>query len=317
MTLRTPPLKPATDNTAQPSRDAIETRDGLVIVNYGKSQLVEDRDGNLHRCVARRALDAVVCGDRVIWEGAGGQTGVITAILPRQTVLGRGDGARRVRPLAANIGQLIVVAATKPGPDRFLLDKYLLAAELIPVTPVLVFNKADLLTPGERKRLESLAGEYAAIGYPTLFTSALRNTGIERFTQTLAGRTGILVGQSGVGKSSLVRRLLPEREITIGKLSQASGQGRHTTTATTLYHLPHGGHLIDSPGVRDFRPGRTTAEELARGFPEFRPWLGQCRFSDCRHVEEPRCAIIAAENQGKINTRRLESYRQLLATMTS
>ncbi|MGD2056405.1 MAG: ribosome small subunit-dependent GTPase A [Gammaproteobacteria bacterium] len=292
-------------------------RDGLVIVNYGKTRLVEDRNGNLHRCVARRALGVVVCGDRVIWEETGEQAGVISAVLPRQTVLGRGDASRRIRPLAANIEQLIVVAAAKPVPDRFLIDKYLLAAELIPVTPVLVINKADLLEPGERNRLECLAGEYAAIGYSTLFTSALRNTGIESFTHTLADRTSILVGQSGVGKSSLVRRLLPDREIAIGKLSQASGQGRHTTTATTLYHLPHGGHLIDSPGVRDFHPGRTTAEELAWGFPEFRPWLGQCKFSDCRHLDEPQCAFLAAEKQGKINKRRLESYRQLMATITS
>ena len=314
MSLPTPSAKPDTVNTTKDPQDTPAPRDGLVIVNYGKSQLVEDRHGNLQRCVARRALDTIVSGDRVTWEATGPQTGVITAILPRQTLLGRRDANRRVRPLAANIGQLLIVAAAKPVPERLLIDKYLLAAELIPVTPVLVINKDDLLDPGERNRLECLVGEYAAIGYPALFTSALRHTGIERFTQILAGKTSILVGQSGVGKSSLIRRLLPDLEIVIGKLSEASGQGRHTTTATTLYHLPTGGHLIDSPGVRDFRPGPAGADELAQGFREFRPWLGQCKFNNCRHLDEPDCAIIDAEKQGKINKRRLESYRQLLTT---
>ena len=137
------------------------------------------------------------------------------------------------------------------------------------------------------------------------------NSGIDKLVQILVNRTSILVGQSGVGKSSLINRLLPELDIQIGKLSDASGQGRHTTTATTLYHLPQGGNLIDSPGVRDFRLGETAPADLARGFREFSPYLGLCRFQDCRHLSEPGCAVKAAMRKGVISERRLASYTQL------
>jgi ribosome biogenesis GTPase len=287
-------------------------RTGLVIVNYSKHQLVEDTEGGLHRCVARRGLPQIVCGDKVQWLPTGDATGVIEAIMPRRSVLLRAAGNNALRPLVANIDQIIIEAALEPALDSFLIDKYTVAAELAHTVPLIVINKADLLQPAERSRVEQLMHEYQAIGYTTLLTSTLLNTGLEAFMDCLANRTSILVGQSGVGKSSLVKRLLPDHDITVGKLSAASGLGRHTTTATTLYHLPQGGMLIDSPGVRDFRLGAVPAGELAQGFREFLPYLGHCKFNDCRHLTEPGCAVAAALAEGHISERRMASYRLLL-----
>ncbi len=309
------PAQPATPPQAAatgPGTDTRSRRHGVVIVNYGKQTLVEDSAGNLIRCVARRGLEQIVCGDEVEWLPTGEQAGVVESIAPRRSVLNRADGGNNMRPLVANIDQVIIEAAQEPALDCFLLDKYTVAAELAHTQAVIVINKSDLLTPDERHRVEAQLGDYTALGYPVLFTSALLNSGIEAFADCLAGKTSILVGQSGVGKSSLIKRLLPDRDITVGRLSTASGFGRHTTTATTLYHLPCGGRLIDSPGVRDFRLGEVSPAELGSGFREFTPYRGQCRFNDCRHVSEPGCAVLAALAAGRISARRMESYRRLL-----
>jgi ribosome biogenesis GTPase / thiamine phosphate phosphatase len=285
---------------------------GRVIVNYGKHLLLEDSDGTLTRCVTRREAGIPVCGDRVHWSRTGPDEGVVESIQERRTLLQRAVGENHLKPLAANIDQIVIEAAIKPALDRFLIDKYSVAAELAGTTPLILINKADLLTAAQRADLDALLAEYHAIGYHGLYTSAMHNTGIETFLAQLANKSSILVGQSGVGKSSLIQRLLPDLDLAIGRLSAASGQGKHTTTATTLYHLPGGGNLIDSPGVRDFHLGRVSPGELAEGFREFRPWLDYCRFSDCQHHGEPGCAVVAAMEQGKISTRRMESYRRLL-----
>lgn len=285
---------------------------GLVIVNYGKNQLVESADGGIYRCVARRGLPQIVCGDEVEWQPTGKQAGVIVTLLPRRTTLLRADGNRGHRPLVTNIDQVVIGAALEPALDYYLIDKYIVAAELANTTPLVVINKSDLIRPEDRQRIDTLIAEYRDIGYTTVLTSALENTGIKEFTACLNDRTSILVGQSGVGKSSMIKRLLPERDIAVGKLSAASGLGKHTTTSTTLYHLPLGGKLIDSPGVRDFHLGEIDGSDLTCGFREFQPYLGQCKFNDCRHVSEPACALIAAVAGGHVLERRMESYRRLL-----
>ena len=285
---------------------------GLVIVNYGKNQLVESTSGEIIRCVARRGLPQIVCGDEVEWLRNADDSGVIETIRPRRSVLNRADGNSGQRPLVANIDQVVIEAALEPALDYFLIDKYCVAAELAQTTPLIVINKSDLLQDSDRERIDTLIEEYRRIGYTTLLTSALKNSGIETFAEQLEGKTSILVGQSGVGKSSLIKRLLPDREIVIGKLSSASGLGKHTTTSTTLYHLPGSGQLIDSPGVRDFHPPPVPADQLGNGFREFRPCLGRCRFNDCRHLSEPGCAVQAAVADGAILERRMQSYRKLL-----
>jgi len=305
----TPP-QPATPASTD-STDAL-SRSGLVIVNYGKNLLMEDAAGELFLCSSRRGIGAPVCGDRVRWLRSGDSAGVVEAIEERRTLLARAAGNSHSKPLAANIDQVIIEAATEPAFDTFLIDKYTIAAELAGTTPLIVINKCDLLTEEVRRDIDALLEEYRAIGYRCLFTSAKQNTGIEVFRAELAQRTSILVGQSGVGKSSLIKRLLPALDITTGKLSAASGQGKHTTTATTLYHLPGGGSLIDSPGVRDFHLGKVDPARLGTGFREFHPWLGQCRFRNCLHRDEPDCALDNALAEGHISARRMETYRRLL-----
>ena len=300
-----------TNNTANSGSG--EPVSGLVIVNYGKNQLVETAAGDIIRCVARRGLSQIVCGDEVDWLQTGDNSGVIETLKPRRSVLYRASGNNGQRPLVANIDQLVIEAALEPALDYFLIDKYCIAAELAQTEPLLVINKADLLQDNDRERIGVLISEYRQIGYRTLLTSALENTGIEAFSACLTGKTSILVGQSGVGKSSLIKRLLPNQDIVTGRLSAASGLGKHTTTSTTLYHLPQGGRLIDSPGVRDFHLATVPGEALGNGFREFRPYLGQCRFNNCRHRSEPGCAIHAAVAAGHILERRMNSYHRLMS----
>ena len=274
---------------------------------------VEDRVGLVHHCLARRHIGDPVCGDRVIWQRTGAGLGVVTAIQPRETVLSRPDYGGRDKPLAANLTQIVILIAPRPEPSGYLIDQYLIAAELMRVKAQILANKMDLLEPAAVPAFRRRFAHYPAIGYPILWTSLRGEEGIEPLLGVLNGETSILVGQSGVGKSSLVQALLPDREIQIGRLSKATGLGRHTTSATTYYRLPTGGSLIDSPGVRSFRLGDIDRRTLQWGFREFRPHLGRCRFSDCRHLREPDCALLEAVASGLITPERLSNFLHLAA----
>ena len=176
--------------------------------------------------------------------------------------------------------------------------------------------QADLLDADSRSKLEQRLAVYPAIGYPLIFTSTRSADGLKDLHEHLKGHISILVGQSGVGKSSLVQALLPDLDIRTGSLSQVTGLGRHTTTVAMLYHVPGGGDLIDSPGVRDFTLSKVAPELLEKGFPEFAPYLGQCRFHNCRHLVEPGCAVHNAARDGAISPLRLENYRELVKAMS-
>jgi ribosome biogenesis GTPase len=198
-----------------------------------------------------------------------------------------------------------------------MLDRYLATAEIIGAEPLVVVNKSDLLDHDSRERLEQRLAVYPGIGYPLVFTSTRSADGLADLHRRLCSHTSVLVGQSGVGKSSLVQALLPDLDIRTGHLSHATGLGRHTTTVAMLYHVPGGGDLIDSPGVRDFTPERVDPALLERGFREFAPYLGQCRFHNCRHLSEPGCAVNNAAREGAIDPRRLQSYRDLFKAMNA
>lgn len=285
---------------------------GVVLANFGSSLMVEDQSSRLVRCVPRANLDLIVSGDQVVMQHETESDGVVTALVPRRNELTRPDASGRLKPLAANVDQLVVVAAVRPNVDTHLIDRYLAAAELLGATPLVVINKIDLVGDDELNVLQKLTTPYQRIGYHVIYASTKKAHGLDELFSALTSHTSILVGQSGVGKSSLIKALLPDQMIRIGDLSEASGQGRHTTTSTMLYHLPTGGDLIDSPGVREFGLYEKDPARLAEGFIEFRPYIGRCRFRDCRHDVEPGCALRRAIESGEIEAGRLASYLTLV-----
>lgn len=289
---------------------------GRVITRYGAQVDIENSEHTRYRCMLRRNLPSPVCGDRVVWQAGINQTGVVVAVEPRQTLLERPDADNQIKPVAANINQILVVAAPPPALDIDLINSYLVAAEMTGIQPVLVLNKIDLLKKDSLKKLKHQLKAYEDIGYSVIYASCKTSHGLDDLEKHLQGKTSILVGQSGVGKSSLIQELLPEEEIRVGALSESSGLGRHTTTATQLYHFSAGGELIDSPGVRSFRLGHVGNNQLTNGFIEFRPYLGQCKFSDCLHKVEPDCAILEAVENGSISRERYDSYQRILASQT-
>lgn len=286
--------------------------EGLVVANFGASVEVEDRQGEIRRCQLRQNLPTMVVGDRVIWQRAG-DGGVVIALQPRASELARPDALGNPRPVAANIDQILVVAAPAPAYSPELIDQYLAAAELTGIEPVLVFNKIDLIDEANRGAVEQLLEGYRAIGYPVLTASTVASHGLEALLTQLRERVSVFVGQSGVGKSSLVQAILPHEALQVGELSAQSGLGQHTTSTSRLYHLPEGGTLIDSPGVREFRLWPMEPGELIHGFREFSPYLGRCKFRDCSHEHEPGCALREAVERGQIAPRRLRSYLRLVA----
>jgi ribosome biogenesis GTPase len=288
-------------------------QNGLVVAHYGTLVEVEAQ-GLRQRCHMRANLEGLVTGDNVVWC-AGQPTGVIVAQLPRDSELKRPDSHGRLKPVAANIEQIIIVLAPLPEPHANLVDRYLVAAEAVGITPLLLLNKTDLLDDSNRSALEELLAPYPTLGYQVLRASVTGSEGLNQLRDALRDKISIFVGQSGVGKSSLVNILLPGTNARIGALSQARGKGIHTTTTAEMFHLDGGGSLIDSPGIREFGLWHMEREQVEAGFREFHPCLGYCRFRDCKHETEPGCALLAAAEEGKILPRRLASYRHIVASL--
>ena len=295
--------------------DSAGQRGGRVVVRHGRNLLIRDDSGDTVHGLFRANLGEVVCGDRVIWQPTGDGEGVVVAVQPRDTALTRPAFDGREKAIAANITQLVVVLAVEPEPTGYLVDQYLVAAQRASLEGLICLNKADLLDDQGKADFVERFSHYERIGYPVILISAKTEHGLDPLLQRLNHQTSILVGQSGVGKSSLVNSLLPHEDVLEGKLSDATGLGRHTTSAATLYPLACGGELIDSPGVRSFRLGQLTHYELERGFREFLPYLGQCRFHNCAHLAEPGCAIQQAVDAGRIAQARIDSYRHMAADL--
>ena len=285
---------------------------GLIVANFGALLHVEGSDGTVHSCKQRQNIETVVVGDEVVWQSDPHGGGVVTAPLPRRSLLARPDLAGTLRPIAANVDQILVVTAPAPTYSNALIDQYLIAAETTGITPILLFNKIDLLEADAGEAARAQFELYRQLGYQVIFASTKSRHGLDELRTTLRHKNSVFIGQSGVGKSSLVQALLPGETITVGELSELSGLGQHTTTTARLYHLPEGGNLIDSPGVRGFRLWPMEPYAIARGFREFLPYLGRCRFRNCSHRHEPGCALIEAVERNEISAERLTSFHRII-----
>ncbi|HAT8967428.1 TPA: small ribosomal subunit biogenesis GTPase RsgA [Legionella pneumophila subsp. pneumophila] len=289
--------------------------DGLVITRFSRHAEIEDNQGKRIRCSIRPNLDTLVAGDRVIWQIEGEKQGVVVSIYPRGSLLARPGQKGLKKPVAANITQLVVVIAPKPEISWPLLDSYLIMAEILQLHVVIVLNKIDLPCQTLQQRLMT---DYQLLNYPVIMASNQIPDTIVPLKQALNNQISVFVGQSGVGKSSLISSLLPHEEnIAIDKISMVSELGKHTTRNSRYYHLPSGGALIDSPGVREFSLWDIDCSMIAQGYKEFKPYLSQCKFRNCTHIDTPQCAIIDALNKGKISTQRYENFTKLCAQFNS
>ncbi len=294
---------------------------GLVITRFGQHADIEDpQTGEIHRCNLRRGIESLVSGDRVLWrkglEVMAGISGVVEAVEPRESVLTRPDYYDGLKPVAANVNQMVIVSSVLPELSLDIIDRYLVASNTLEIAPLLVLNKIDLLDEDTLAQYRETLSLYQDLGYKALFVSKETRTGLEELQSELDGKINIFVGQSGVGKSSLVNALLPEANIEEGEVSSNSGLGQHTTTAARLYHFASGGDLIDSPGVREFGLWHLEPVQVTRSFIEFEPFLGGCKFRDCKHLDDPGCLITEAVADGKITQQRFDSYHRILDSMS-
>jgi ribosome biogenesis GTPase / thiamine phosphate phosphatase len=280
---------------------------GLVTSTHRRHYAVMLDDGRAAFCVLRGRAQTIACGDRVEVEAAASGDGVITAVLPRSTLCYRSD-AHREKLIAANVTQILGIVAPDPPYDDELVHRWTIAAESSGCRFILVANKTDLIGFAA---LEPRLAPLAALGYAVVRTSARDHA--RQLAPFLAGQRSVLIGQSGMGKSTLINALLPEAAAKIGEISAALHTGRHTTTQTTLYPLDADSWIVDSPGMQEFGLAHLDAEHIASAFVELRPLLGKCRFRNCRHDAEPGCVVQEAVDRGDIKPWRITLLRQLLA----
>jgi ribosome biogenesis GTPase len=278
---------------------------GLVVASYGKRYGVELEDGTQISCVTRGKKNDLACGDHVDIKLTDKHEGVVETLHERTSLLFRSN-AFRTKTLAANVTQVVIVLATMPSFYEALLNRCLIAAEAAGIKVLIVLNKCDLKDP--TSTLAQLK-TYQDLGYPVQALSAKQD--IAPLKDWLKNQVSVLVGQSGMGKSTIVNALLPESMVRTQEISDVLDSGKHTTTAAHLYHLDSESDLIDSPGLQEFGLNHLGLEQLEYAFIEFRPYLGKCRFNNCKHIHEPDCAVMNAVNAGKISSTRLASYQEL------
>lgn len=297
---------------------------GRVIAHFGSLVEIEASQGELqgqrYRCHLRANLGSLVTGDNVVFrpgpETNGIHSGVVEMVQERQSELSRPNPYNEIKPVAANIDFIVLVIAPEPEAHANLIDRYLVAAENCGIEPIILLNKTDLINDSNRDHFIKLLHSYEQLGYRTLRVCSHAESSLGELKEFLNGRTTVFVGQSGVGKSSLIGTLLPGEELKVGSLSENTRKGKHTTTTARLYHFPAGGDLIDSPGIREFGLWHMSADDVLYGFRELRPLSGYCRFRDCAHEQEPGCALRSAVKKGDVSERRFDSYRRILQTLT-
>ncbi len=296
--------KAASKVESQLDKDEIE-HSGKVITRYGQRQLVENEQGRVFQSVSRQNIGLSVAGDRVLFQKTKHNEAIVTAIYPRDSEL-----KRQGKLIAANIDQLWLVVALEPHYEFELIDRYLIMAENSKLPIGIIVNKIELSSDEKSTTKDFMY--YKSLDYDVHFVSVKNQTNLDTFKEKLVNKSHIFLGQSGVGKSSLINSLIPDLELRVSEISNKSKLGKHTTTNTTIYHIPSGGDLIDSPGVREFQLENLTELEIKNGFKEFKALSSECRFRDCRHINEPNCAVKDSLDQGKISNNRYQSYLNIL-----
>ena len=291
---------------------------GRVITRFGAELLVENPvDISLPpvRCTAKRKFDTIVCGDTISWHANAHGNATVDNLLPRKNALTRPGYRGKPRTIAANIDQLVVVNSWLPETSWDLVDRYLIAAQQLNASAIIVMNKSDLAETYASDEDWRALDIYREIGYQVLQINAITGAGVDALKVLMRDKTSIFSGRSGVGKSSIANIILPDTDISVGIISD-SGEGKHTTTTATLYPLnPNNrqdGYLIDSPGVRNYAISDMNAQQLSEGYIEFAPFKKLCHFNNCTHNHEPKCAVRNAVENGDITTERYQRYLQAL-----
>jgi len=327
--------------------DTSQQLHGLVVKNYGQSLDVEDKESlKIYRCSFRQNIGAIVAGDEVIWQTlispqqntssahkskSNGliYDGIVNAVKDRRSLLARPDAYGNKKIIAANIDQILIINAPSstdldtstnsqiyPRLNTGLIDRYLITAENNHIQAIIVINKIDLLSDKELDEIKSNLNIYKKLGYTIVYSSVLEHPQLPELNQILSNKNSIFVGQSGVGKSSLLNFLLPEAQAKTAAVSIANSKGRHTTSAAQLYHLEKAeiedATLIDSPGIREFGLWDISKEDVSSGFKEIKEFSQNCRFRDCKHEKEPNCAILKAIDDKLISTSRYYSYQKII-----
>lgn len=300
----------STSNTTN-LNNKLQTLQGLVVAAYGKRYQVELSDKTRISCVTRGKKTDLACGDIVNIKLTDKAEGVVESSEPRNSLLYRSN-AFKSKILASNVTQVVIVLATQPSFYEALLNRCLAAAEAANIKPLIVLNKCDLAETNDAKNKLKV---YEDLGYQIVYLSA--KTDIKPLLPYLSHQHSVLVGQSGMGKSTIINALLPNESVRTQGISNTLDSGKHTTTATHLYYLDADSALIDSPGLQEFGLNHLTQEDLELSFIEFKPYLGHCRFNDCKHQVEPDCAVKQAVNEGKINPVRMAFYTELSQELLS